>query len=77
MLDAEEEEEAHSPNFNEYNNAMNYANTQDNFSGKNDINFAILSSPNQTNTVYPTTQMTTEDNDDMVSYAAEEEIRVR
>ena len=77
LLDAEEEEEAHSPNFNEYNNAMMYANTQDNFQGKHDINFAILSSPNQTNTAYPTTQMTTEDNDDMVSYAAEEEIRVR
>ena len=48
--------------------------TKDN---KNELDYAVMSaSPGQTNTAYPTTQMTTEDNDDMVSYTNDEEHRL-
>ena len=71
LVDAEEEEEASSPNFNEYTNAMVQMHSTENYGGKKDLDFAAMSSssPGQTNTVYPTTQMTTEDNEEQ--YTAE------
>lgn len=53
-----DEEEAQSPNFNDYTNY-----------GEKELDFADMASPSH-NTIYPTTQMTTEDNEDLISYAA-------
>ena len=72
MIDADDSDSMQSPNFNEYD----IGSSSDGRMYKKMMGGLGMSPGQQTTTLYPTTQMTTEDNEQAV-YSEEQEARLR